>query len=300
MSLPLVSILIITWNRKADTLETVKCLYQQAYENFEIIVVDNGSTDVSADVLAQIPGITLIRLLSNAGPARARNVGANAASGPYLFFLDNDASPGRNAIRRLVQYMEDHDDVGILGCRIMNSVSRRIDQWIYAQPYDTHGRQSFDTYSFSAAGALIRADLFLSIGGFWEDLFIYNEEVDLALRVIRAGYRVEYAPAATILHRAAPTGRVAPGAYFYYQIRNWIWIFRRHYPALARQRKIALYCLLYIIKGLLAFRLGNVIRGIWDGLFRRRIVAAFPDKMTGAELVRYEQLNQRTSLRPGR
>ena len=93
-----------------------------------------------------------------------------------------------NTLKVLVDRMEGEPDLGILGCRILNWNSRRIDQWVYAQPYETHGNRPFDTYSFSAAGALVRASVIKDIGGFWERLFIYNEEVDLAVRVIRHGF----------------------------------------------------------------------------------------------------------------
>ncbi|MGC4032720.1 MAG: glycosyltransferase family 2 protein [Tepidisphaeraceae bacterium] len=205
--LPKVSIVMVNWNRYDDVLFALKSIREQDYPNVEIIVVDNGSKDGSPDKLASETDVALIRLCKNCGPSEARNVGLRSADGKYLLLLDSDAILARNTLRVLVDRMEGEPDLGILGCRILNYTSRCIDQWIYAQAYETHGNRPFDTYSFSAAGALIRADLIKDGTGFWEELFIYNEEVDLALQVIRKGFRVGYEPDAP---RAAQPQRQWP------------------------------------------------------------------------------------------
>ena len=295
--LPKVSIVLVNWNRYDDIVFALSAIRQVDYPDVEVIVVDNNSEDGSAEKLADVSDISLVRLCRNCGPSEARNVGIQSAEGKYVLLLDSDAVIARNTLKVLVERMEGEPDLGILGCRILNWNSRRIDQWVYAQPYATHGNRPFDTYSFSAAGALIRADVVRQVGGFWERLFIYNEEVDLALRVLRAGYRVAYEPDAHVLHRPSSNGRVNNANYFYYQIRNWIWIFFRHYPFFARWKKIAMYSALYLVKGTLNRHPLAAIKGVLAGLLGIDAVSEFPKKMTYAEARRIDDLNRRKHVR---
>ena len=294
---PRVSVIIVNWNRLDDVLMNLRYLRKLDYPDVEVIVVDNGSTDGSIERLRHMIGMRLICTGRNVGPSMARNVGARAATGKYLLLLDSDAILSKRGLDALVDRMEADETIGVAGCRIYNWHTRRIDQWIYAEPYRTHGDCTFDTYSFSAAGALVRRDVFQRVGGFWEQLFIYNEEVDLAIRVIRSGHRVVYAPDAPVFHRPAVTGR-APGAtYFRQQIRNWIWIFFRHYGGWRCWWKVTEYSALYVIKALVNRQLGACLRGILDGLRGRAIALEFPQKMTQAEAHLIRTLNRRRRLR---
>jgi len=294
---PRVSVIIVNWNRLDDVLMNLRYLRKLDHPDVEIIVVDNGSTDGSVERLGHMIGVKLICVGRNAGPSVARNMGVDAATGKYVLLLDSDAILSKRGLGALVDRMEADATIGVAGCRIYNWDTRRIDQWIYAEPYRTHGDRTFDTYSFSAAGALVRRDVFQSVGGFWEKLFIYNEEVDLAIRVIRSGRRVVYAPDARVFHRPAVIGR-APGAtYFRQQIRNWIWIFFRHYAGWRCWWKVTEYSALYVIKGLVNRQLGACLRGILDGLRGRAIAREFPQKLTQAEAHLIRTLNRRRRLR---
>ena len=225
-----VSIVIVNWNRLDDVLTNLHYLMQQKGPRTEVVVVDNGSTDGSAERLSQLSGIRLIRLATNVGPALARNHGITSARGKYVVFLDSDAILSKSGLAKLVRRMESDPTIGIIGCRIVNSRTRKTDPWIHALPASTHELREFDTYSFSAAGAIARTGALQAAGLFWDELFIYNEEVDLSIRMLRAGYRILYSPLVRVYHRLSQDGRMATGVYWELQIRNWIWIFYRHYP----------------------------------------------------------------------
>lgn len=297
---PRVSVVLVNWNRREDICANLSALQRQHYRDFEVIVVDNGSTDGSIDRLEQEPDIRLIKLGVNRGPSAARNVGVADAQGEYCLFLDSDAILSRRGLARLVRIMDQEQDLGLIGCRVLNYFTREIDQWIYSQPYESHGRRRFDTYSFSAAGAMVRTDLFRRVGGFWEQLFIYNEEVELSIKIHQAGYRVIYCPSVSVFHRAAPEGRNASSTYFYYQCRNWIWIFYRHYPGWWRWRKVTQYCGVYLVKGLANRAFWQVLRGIVSGLSRRQILSDYPVKLGTDQVHALERLNRRRKLRMGR
>ncbi len=299
---PLVSIVIINWNRLDDVMRCLNYLNSPRGVRYEVVVVDNGSTDGSVEQLSRIESIKFIGLGSNVGPARARNIGIEHASGQYVFFLDSDAVLAKSALARLVERMESDHSVGIAGCRIVDGRTRKIDQWFYQYPAATHEHVEFDTYSFSAAGAMVRAEALRDAGPFWDDLFIYNEEVDLSIRALRAGYRIIYYPRARVYHASSSNGRCGAATYWSLQIRNWIWIFYRYYSPAPCAVKISEYVLLYILKGLVNGHLHACLTGIWAGLAKSSIRRRYPDKLTRAEMVRIRSLSRRLRVRfgPGR
>lgn len=295
-SSPLISVIIVNWNRADDVMLCLRYLQTLRQSRMQIIVVDNGSTDGSAGALGDVAGITLIRLDCNLGPSRARNLGVAAARGKYTLFLDSDAVLSRRCIPALLKRMRSDPSIGIAGCRVMNWHTRKLDQWIYPQSARTHRRSRFDTYSFSAAGAMVRTDLLRRLGGFWEQLGIYNEEVDLSLRAIRAGYRVVYEPSAVVLHRPSPLGRASRANYLRLQVRNWIWIFFRHYPCWRGWMHVATYSGLYLAKGLFSRNVAASVRGIIEGVRGRRIYAEFGQKLSREQIEQIGDLNPRLRL----
>ncbi len=295
-----VSIIIVNWNRLDDVLKNLHYLRRQRELRKEVVVVDNGSTDGSAERLSGLEWIRLICLPRNVGPAEARNRGIRIASGRYIVFLDSDTVLPKTGLAKLVSRMEKDPTIGIIGCRIVNSHTRKTDAWIHALPESSHERREFDTYSFSAAGAIVRAQALRAAGPFWDELFIYNEEVDLSIRMVRAGYRILYSLEVRVYHHVSQNGRVAPGAYWRLLIRNWIWIFYRYYPARERLKNVVTYSILYLIKGALNRRLSDCFKGLLEGLRRTEIIGRFPDKLTREEVSRLYVLNRRSRLKLGR
>ena len=118
--------------------------------------------------------------------------------------------------------------------------------------------------------------------------------------MLKAGYRILYSPAARVYHRVSQDGRLGAGAYWQLQIRNWIWIFYRHYPRRERLKKISFYSLLYIIKGALNRRLKDCLKGILEGVRHTEIIGRYPNKLSPEEVDRLYALNRRTRLRIGR
>ncbi len=136
-------------------------------------------------------------------------------------------------------------------------------------------------------------------GGFWALLWIYNEEVDLSIRMIRRwiSRRLLRRQCRSIIARAVTGGRSK--MYWYYQIRNRIWICYRYYPLKTRVRKITVYSAVYLLKGMKNFQLLACLRGLAAGLRNWRIVRDFPDKLTPPEMSRLESLNPRRSVQWG-
>ena len=119
---PLVSIIIVTWNRKDDVLESVRSVYVQDYPEFEVIVVDNASTDGTAEALREAyPQVRVIELGQNVGASGGRNYGIEVAGGEIIFTLDSDASLQKDTLERVVRKLKEEPDVGILSCKFINS-----------------------------------------------------------------------------------------------------------------------------------------------------------------------------------
>jgi GT2 family glycosyltransferase len=125
MEFPLVTILIITWNRKKDILEAVKSIYEQANQNFEIIVVDNGSNDGTVGTLRHAyPDVKIVSLDRNMGVSVGRNAGIAIAQGDIIFCLDSDASLGCDTLNNLVRKFQAEPRVGVINSKIVNAYVR--------------------------------------------------------------------------------------------------------------------------------------------------------------------------------
>jgi GT2 family glycosyltransferase len=292
-----VSVVVVSWNRRDDLRRCLGSIRKAGGPDVEVVVVDNGSTDGSREMLEADRGVRLVVVPENIGPAAARNRGIATARGDYILLLDSDAAVTRRAIGAMTARLDEDPGVGVVGGRIVSGYNRRLDQWVYTQEPRTHERSAFDTYSFSAAGAMIRASALREAGPFWGELFIYNEEVELSIRVLRMGYRIVYCPEARILHFPSESGRVPGKGYWYFQIRNWIWICYRHYPAYWRSRTIAVYSTAYLCKSLRAGALRPCLAGIVDGVRRRDLIAEHPEKLDAPEMKRLRGLKRRNLFR---
>lgn len=212
MDAPLVSILIITWNRKKDILETIRSIYEQDYINYEIIVVDNGSTDGTVEALAaSFPDVKLVVLPQNLGVSSGRNAGIVIARGDIVFCLDSDASLGRCSLKELVKKFQAEPRVGVINSRIVNACTGLLDGgpgWSYSEKQKKLQEQEFPSWSFSEGGAAIRKRVFEKVGLFWDFLFFGCEGQEFSLRVWDSGYKVLYFPRSVVYHRASPEKRI--------------------------------------------------------------------------------------------
>jgi glycosyltransferase involved in cell wall biosynthesis len=213
MKLPLISVIIITWNRKRDVLETVQSIFEQAYQNFEIIVVDNGSNDDTVETIRQVyPQVRLVALDRNMGATIGRNAGIVVALGDIIFCLDSDASPGLETLTNIVRRFQSDPILGVINTKIVNAYTREIDHtagWAYTERNRADQDQEFLSFSFSETGCAIRKEVFDRVGLFWDMLFFGGEGLDYSVRVWDAGFKIIYYPKAIVYHRVSPQMRTA-------------------------------------------------------------------------------------------
>jgi glycosyltransferase involved in cell wall biosynthesis len=234
MELPLISVLIITWNRRNDVLETLQSVYEQAYRNFEIIVVDNGSTDGTAEAIRQAyPKVRLVALDRNTGAASGRNAGIVTVQGDIVFCLDSDASAGHDTMTNLVRRFQADPKLGVINSKIVNAYTRKIDHtagWVYTERDKADQDREFLSFSFSAGGCAIRTEVFNQVGLFWELMFFGGEELDYSMRVWDAGYKIVYYPEAVVYHRASPQRRVAGAQRDCLSLKETLYTYLVRYP----------------------------------------------------------------------
>jgi hypothetical protein len=223
------SIIVVSYNTRELTLACLQSIYDQTVDScFELLVVDNQSTDGSAAAIAErFPRAELILSNENLGFARANNLAAERATGEFLLLLNPDTVVLDRAIDRLVAFARQRPDNGIYGGRTLFgdralnptscwgrstpwsefcfatflSVLLRGSPWFNPEEIGNWQRDSVREVDIvTGCLFLLRADLWRQLGGFHPDFFMYGEEADLCLRARRLGVRPIITPEATIIH----------------------------------------------------------------------------------------------------
>jgi len=221
---PLASVVILNWNGAAVLPRAFPSLLRMDYPNYEIILVDNGSTDDSVAVAERLAAevgreLRVVRNDANLGYNRGKNAGADAASGKYLWLLDNDIEPEPDALARLVDFMERHPRVGLSGPLLLNRAADDAPEgsgMLYLAggiPLEIHKvRRSFKGDAPVPVGTIVgnsifvRRDTWEYVGGFEPSSLFCMNDVDLGPRVWCAGWGVAMVPAAVVYHHAFSRG----------------------------------------------------------------------------------------------
>ncbi|HWD93766.1 MAG TPA: glycosyltransferase [Verrucomicrobiae bacterium] len=211
---PLVSIVIPVFNRLELTRDCLKALREKTSGNYEVIVVNNASTDGTAEFLNEqekAGAIRHIRNSENTGFAQACNQGAQAARGSLLLFLNNDTQVTPNWLGAMAQAAQ-RPQIGVVGAKLLyanNRIQHAGIGFINGIPDHPHRNAAADAPEVNkfreldmvtGACLMIHRDLYLKLGGFDEIFRNGVEDIDLCLRVRAAGWKVVYEPKATVYH----------------------------------------------------------------------------------------------------
>lgn len=242
---PTVSVVVVNWNRRELLESCLRSLQTQTLQDFELVVVDNGSTDGSADwVAADWPRAKLIRNQDNRGFCEANNQGIQAGAAQYVALLNNDAEAEPGWLQALVDVIESDPGVGMVASKIVSYEDpTRIDKVGHLIYPDGQNRgrgsgvrdegqfeQVEDVAWPDGAAALYRREMLDEIGLFDEQFFAYADDADLGLRGRLAGWRCLYAPGAVVRHRLGSTlGRLSARRLFLIE-RNRIWLLVKLFP----------------------------------------------------------------------
>lgn len=238
MSNPLVSVVTICWNRKKDILESLKGISEILYDNLEVIVVDNDSTDGTVEAInEQFPDVNLIRMFKNIG-IEAYNIGFKNAKGKYIVILDDDSFPEKHAVARMVQKFEENEKLGIAAFDVRNYYNYdSVANDIIEEKTENSSAEAKDyLMAFNGAGAGVRKCVFEKIGFYPEEFFLYWNEQDTSFRMLNSGYQIKFFSDIVSYHKYSPQNRKSWRAPFYY-CRNSFWLVWKNYPLLQAVQK---------------------------------------------------------------
>lgn len=188
------TVVVLTHNRKGRLQQTLSAL-MRATERWSIIVVDNGSTDGTAKLVAQeFPSVMLIRCRRNLGAA-ARNIAVAYAHTPYVAFCDDDTFWLPGALQRAARILDEHPNIGGASGCIVEAGAGRVDPVcleMASSPLDREDLPGPQVLGLKAGACIVRTRAFYEAGGFWPPFFIGGEEALLALDMADRGWRLVY------------------------------------------------------------------------------------------------------------
>jgi GT2 family glycosyltransferase len=257
---PVVSIVIPVLNNVRLTLECLLSIADGSSEvPFEVIVVDNASTDATKELLSTISNLRLLRNEENAGFGPACNQGAAAARGSYLVFLNNDTQVKAGWLAALLRAFSEFEHVGAVGPKVLFPDGRLQDAGsavnadctssligVFDDPHLPRFNYPREVDYVSGVCLMIEAERFREVGGF-DDNFApaYCEDVDLCLQLRQKGLRIVYQPSATVVHHLSVTSNALDPSFKIAAVqRNQQKLSSRHQAQideLARARVIAFY-----------------------------------------------------------
>jgi GT2 family glycosyltransferase len=253
-----ISIIVVSYNARAD-LE--RCLDSIGAAppgvSHEVIVVDNASTDGSADAARARSGVRVIDAGANIGFARANNLGIRASAGTDLLLLNSDTIVPAGAIDGLIAELHRHPDVAVVGPRLVDGDGRaelsfgsmigplnelrqkrlvrgneRRNPRMSRLVEELTRREQFPDW-VSGACLLVRRDDAEAVGGLDERFFLYTEDVDFCAAIRARGRRVLFTPAVEIVHLRGRSAAAAPAATTAAYHRSRLAFYEKHHPAWA-------------------------------------------------------------------
>ena len=231
---PDVSVIIVSYNTRDLLLQCLRSL-QSAREtvSLEIIVIDNASSDGSAEVCRTIPGVRVIANSENVGFGRANNQGIRESQSELVLLLNSDTVVLPDTVHKMLHFMRQSKKVGVLGCRIISPDGRRqpscfrypniatiaVERLLLYRFWSTLPQTTLPTSDgleptpcdwTIGACMLIRRAALDSVGMFDPDIWLYGEELDLCYKIKKLGWSILVDPAASIVHFGGASWNEAP------------------------------------------------------------------------------------------
>ena len=256
-AMPDLSVVIVNFRTRENLRITLSSVFgSETKYSYEVFVVDNDSRDGSAEMVErEFPTVKLIRSANN-GFSKANNKALRQASGRTLLILNPDTKLSSDVIQSCVDYLSFHPDIGALSCKVLlgNGTLDKASRRRFPSPLNAFYRfsglallfpkseklatynltflpddQATDVDAISGCFMLIPRRVLDEVGHFDERFFMYGEDLDLCLRINRAGYRIYYYPAVAITHYKRQSSKKAPLKSLWY-FHDAMWMFyRKHY-----------------------------------------------------------------------
>ena len=294
-SRPVVSVVVPNWNGAHHLPTCLDSLRRQTFRPFEVIVVDNGSTDQSLELLAREYGeVQVLALSENRGFTGACNAGIRQAQGEFIALLNNDTEVDPRWLTEVAAAFHRHPQAGLVASKMLLFDRRdvlhtagdiyRVDgvpgnRGVWQPDVGQYDREE-PVFSACGGSAAYRRSMLDQVGLLDEDFFYSCEDVDLAWRAQLAGWECIYAPTAVVYHKLSATGGGVTASF--HDGRNAIYILAKDYPAdlwrhhwraiLKAQLRIAWQALRSWRGAAARARLRGQLAGLWGvpGMLRKR------------------------------
>jgi hypothetical protein len=279
--MPTVSVIILNWNGKRFLKECLDSLEAQTFRDFETVLLENGSTDGSADLVrVAYPWVRLVALAENIGFASGNNRALQECCGEFIVTLNNDTKLSPGFVAALLSGAEADPRIGMVAAKMLNFYQKgRIDSVGVCIAPNGMGQnigvgemdlgqydQLVDVFGPCAGAALYRRTMLDEVGFFDPSFFAYYEDLDLAWRGRLAGWRCVTAPKAVVYHvHSGTSGKMSPFTVFHVQRNKWF-VLLKNWPTSILVRQVPLLLLFDLAALLLA-------------LLRRRGTAAFKARL---------------------
>ena len=219
-----VSVIICSYNRINDLLECLKSIDSLEYPFLEIILVDNGSTDGTLELIKkEHPLIKTIKNSKNMGTSYARNQAINIAQGEYLWFLDSDSIIiNKKCLDNMLTFFENNKDIGSVGGQIIKE-NYKLTYWIMGELKDKkYQKREAEIFEYSVhylptCNCMMKKSLMLILGGFDTNYFYYCEDLDVGLKIRKLGLKNVFKSDCCVLHSFSQNARFGD---YYLMYRN--------------------------------------------------------------------------------
>jgi GT2 family glycosyltransferase len=265
----MISVVIPSYNRCESILALLADIQRQDFKEFEVIVVDDCSSDNSVSEIRRLfPATKLLTNRVNGGPAVSRNRGIRAAENDIVVGLDSDAGiSDPRLFARIIETADNFRSVGIFALRILRPDGKADDvpRWWHPLSIEEFADKRFYTSYFSGTGYVIRKSEALAAGLFPEVFYMHYEEVELAYRILNNNGNILYCPDIKVLHHEAPTvGRSKVQTFF--KPRNQILLAFKSFPVWRAFLYLIPRVLFQAFAGIRSGHLGSLLNAIQSGI----------------------------------
>lgn len=217
---------MVTYNRSEALCKAIESVVTQEVEDVEIVVVDNNSSDGTGDILKEkYPFVKYIRLPYNTGCPLGRNHVYANSSGDYIVNLDDDGFLEQGTLKKIREVFDNDESIGVVAMKLQYTDESSLSR--------ASGELGEDAVHFFGGASVFRAKMLEEVGYYPDDFFQYQEEADLALRVLESGWRIVSRPDIVMWHpRFGGGGGTKGTAWDYYKFRNALYIVTRHFPGM--------------------------------------------------------------------
>jgi GT2 family glycosyltransferase len=245
LSRPLVSVVILSYSRPEFLRRAIESVAAQSYPSLDILVVDNMSqkSDAIARIVSTFPRVRFIRNDRNLGFAGGMNVGIAAAAGEFVYLTEDDISLRPGCLSSMMHYVESYPETGLVAPVMYNQSSGSVRSAggtfvldsvftlkIITERAAGQASLPFDVMYVPGASILARTSLLRMLRGFRDEYFLYQEDLELCIRVLKSGRRIVTVPTAGVDHVEPPSGP-ASDTIEYFRMRNLFATYLLHAPA---------------------------------------------------------------------